>query len=169
MFQVSSSRFLSVITGFAFFAFFALSTPAYANDDHVSLSIGYYDVLDEDEALDFRAEYRWSEPVFWRISPYAGIEITNEGTIWGGAGLYSDFFVSDHTYITPSFGAGLYTDGGSDLDLGYPLQFRTQIEAGYQFENYQRLSIGFSHTSNAGLDDNNPGTEVLSLYYHLPW
>ena len=48
------------------------------------------------------------------------------------------------------------------------VEFRSQVELGYQFENQSRLSLAFSHISNAELGDDNPGTEVLNLYYHLP-
>ena len=180
--QVLFYRFLKAInkqgkrilkhTGFMLLcaAFVLLAAaPAKADGDYVSLFLGEYDVFDDHDALDCRAEYRWSEPLFWQISPYAGLEITADGTVWGGVGLYSDFFVTDHTYITPSFAIGLYNQGGSDLDLDYPLEFRSQIEIGYQFENYHRISLGLSHTSNGSLGNHNPGTEVLGIYYHIPW
>ncbi len=34
--------------------------------------------------------------------------------------------------------------------------------------NGSRLGLAFGHISNAGLDDDNPGTEILNLYYHIP-
>lgn len=169
MYQINLSRLPQGVAALLFAVTIFLSFPAMADGDHVSLSAGFYDVFDDDEATDFRAEYRWGEPVFWRVAPYAGLEITSGGSLWGGGGLYADFFISDHAYITPSFGIGLYTDGGSDLDLGHPIQFRSQIEGGYQFENHHRISLGLSHISNSSLDEDNPGTEILSLYYHLPW
>jgi hypothetical protein len=150
---------------------FILPNYAKADGDHISLGAGYYSVLDSDDdpTADFRLEYRWGEPLFWQISPFAALEVTGDASVWGGVGLYSDFFITDHTYITPSFGAGLYTKGSSDHDLDYPLEFRSQIELGYQFENYHRVSVGFGHISNASLGDKNPGTEILNLYYHFPW
>lgn len=161
--------FFLVLPSLLICIFFGFSSSALADGDHISFGIGSYDVLDDENALDFRAEYRWGEPVFWQINPYAGLEVTSDGSIWGGAGIYADFFVTDHAYLTPSFGIGLYTDGSSELDLGFPIEFRSQIEAGYQFENHHRISVGFGHISNASLDEDNPGTEILNFYYHLPW
>ena len=43
-----------------------------------------------------------------------------------------------------------------------------QTALAYEFENNNRLGLSFSHTSNAGLGDSNPGTEVLGLYWHVP-
>ena len=48
------------------------------------------------------------------------------------------------------------------------MEFRSTIELGYRFDDRSRLSLAFGHLSNAGIGDSNPGTEVLTLYYHLP-
>src|SRR3546814_20382028 len=78
----------------------------------------------------------------------------------------SDVCSSD--LLTGSFAPGLYEDGNGK-NLGHTVEFRSQVELGYQFENRSRLSLGFSHTSNGSLSSDNPGVEVLSLYYHLPF
>jgi lipid A 3-O-deacylase len=142
--------------------------PAYASsDDLLSLSAGYYGILDDDGAADFRAEYRWAAPLVWQIKPFAGVEATSEGALYGLGGILLDLAVNPHWYLTPSFGAGFYSDGGGN-DLGYALEFRSQLEVAYEFDSRDRLSLGFSHISNASLGDRNPGVEVLSLYYHMP-
>lgn len=160
--------FIKLLTP-VFLLAFLISTPAQAeeNKDLVSVSAGYYDINDNEEAADFRLEYRWGTPLFWEIKPFAGLEATSDGAMYGLGGLLIDFDVADSIIITPSFGAGAYSDG-SGKDLGHTVEFRSMIEVGYEFENESRASIGFSHISNASLDDNNPGTEVLSLYYHFP-
>ena len=38
----------------------------------------------------------------------------------------------------------------------------------YSFENNMRFGIAFSHISNAGLGDINPGTESLVLTWAVP-
>ena len=78
-----------------------------------------------------------------------------------------DITFFDSVVLTGSFAPGLWSEG-SGKDLGHVVEFRSQVELGYQFENQSRLSVAFSHLSNAGLDDDNPGTEVLNLYYHIP-
>jgi hypothetical protein len=69
--------------------------------------------------------------------------------------------------LTPSFGAGLYADGGGK-ELGHAVEFRSQIEIAYRFDNRARLGLAFSHISNASIGDKNPGVEVLNVYYSLP-
>lgn len=159
--------FMAVIGGLLGFGIPAQAQES-ANLSYLSLGIGAYNVFDSDTSADVRVEYRHGTPLFWKIKPWAGLEATTEGSIWGGGGVLADFNLADNIYLTPSFGVGLYTDGGSDTDLGHPIEFRSQLEGGYQFLNGHRVGVAFSHISNAGLDNDNPGTEILNLYYHIP-
>jgi hypothetical protein len=93
--------------------------------------------------------------------------VTSDGGVWGGVGVLMDITFFDAVVLTGSVGGGLYEDGGGK-DLGHVVEFRSQVELGYQFENQSRLSVAFSHISNANIGNDNPGTEVLNLYYHLP-
>ena len=36
-------------------------------------------------------------------------------------------------------------------------------------KNKNRIGISFSHISNANLGDKNPGVEILSFSYHIPY
>ena len=84
-----------------------------------------------------------------------------------GAGLLLDWHVTEHIFITPGFGAGIYGEHRG-FDLGSTLEFRSGIECGYDMKKSGRLSIGVWHLSNARLGDVNPGTEVVALRYALP-
>lgn len=155
------------------FALLATTAPAQAQESadtsYLSLGAGIWDIVqDDDMATDVRVEYRHGNALFWKIKPWAGLEATTDGSIWGGGGVLADFKPADNIYITPSFGVGLYTEGSSDKDLDHPIEFRTQLEAGYEFMNQHRLGVAFGHISNAGLGDDNPGAEVLNIYYHMP-
>lgn len=157
----------------ALYALLILSAAAQAQESgppsYLGFGIGLWDALDgDDTAADFRAEYRHGETLFWKIKPYGGLEVTADGSLWGGAGVLADFKPADNFYITPAFGIGLYAQGGSDKDLDFPIQFRSQLEAGYEFTGSQRLGLAISHISNAHLGDDNPGTDILTLYYHIP-
>ncbi len=137
--------------------------------NYLSLGIGYYDILDNERTGDVRIEYRVGTPLFFdKLKPWAGAEITSDTSVWGGVGLLADFNMTYNIILTPSFGAGLYTKGGSNLDLGHTLEFRSQLELGYKLDTGNRLGAAFSHISNAGLSSKNPGTEVLNIYYHMP-
>jgi hypothetical protein len=67
----------------------------------------------------------------------------------------------------PTFAPGYYRQGNGK-DLGYPLEFRSQLELGFRFAPGQRFSIAFAHLSNGGLGRSNPGQESLTLAWQVP-
>ncbi len=162
----------STLLALASVSLLALNTPAFAQSaDMISFGVGYYDVLDNEGTVDLRVEYRPAIAVMdENLNPWIGAESTSDGSFWGGGGLLYNWEFSPNLYLVPSFGAGLYAQGGSDKDLGHVIEFRSQLELAYEFETTgQRIGAAFGHLSNASLDDQNPGTEVLNLYYHIPY
>lgn len=153
---------------------FVNTTPAPIDTSYLSVAVGAFDVFDNAEqnrAVDMRLEYRPNSLSLYKrgilnIVPFVAVEATSEGSVWGGGGLAFDMQYHS-VYMTPSFGIGAYHSGGGK-DLGSAIEFRSQIEAGYEFDNQSRLGVSLSHTSNAGIGDENPGVEVISLYYHHP-
>ena len=144
--------------------------PAAQADDPDFLVIGggWYDWNDNEEAIDFRLEYRSDYKLLGVAKPWFGIEATSEQAIYGLGGILVDLFFGRRWVLTPSFGVGVYADGNGK-DLGHAIEFRSQLELGYRFDNRSRVSLAGSHISNAGLDDNNPGTEIGTIYYHIPF
>lgn len=147
---------------------FLASGPALAdNVNRVSIGLGYYDIRDNEDAVDFRIEYRPGTPIVWELRPWLGAEVTSDGALYGAGGFLYDFHLQNNWILTPSIGGGLYAEGNGK-DLGGAIQFRTMLELGYQFENASRVSAGLSHISNAHTRNYNPGTEILGVYYHIP-
>ncbi|WP_420349257.1 acyloxyacyl hydrolase [Pelagibius sp.] len=133
----------------------------------ISAAVGWFDLVqDDDQAVDFRLEYRHGEDFFF-LKPWGGVEVTTDGSVWAGIGVLMDVIFFEDFIVTGSIAPGFYEEGDGK-DLGSAFEIRSQIELGYQFENLSRVSLGFSHISNASVEDDNPGTEILSLYYHLP-
>ena len=147
-----------------------LALPARAAADDpafVTLGIGPYDVFQrDDEAVDFRLEYRHKK--LWVFKPWVGIEATSDGAVYGLAGVLVDLYFGRRLVLTPSFGAGAYHDG-SGKDLGSVIEFRSQVEIAYRFNDRSRLGLALSHISNASIGDDNPGTEIVTLYYSIPF
>ncbi len=149
--------------------------------DFVSFSVADYD-FDKDthkETVDLRLEYRWGVSLLpmmgitsmehdFQLHPAAGIEVTGNGATFTSAGLDLDIPVGQHWIFTWGEAVGYYNHGNSQ-SLGYPMEFRSQIEAGWRFDNQMRVTGYISHLSNAGIGDNNPGAEVLGLYWHVPF
>ena len=150
--------------------------------------IGIYDVKfdcsEKNQATDFRYEYRSEETLFdigptednfFFLKPFFGIEYTNDSASYFLTGIYfednlGELFEGENNkyFFTTSFGAGIY-DNGSGKNLGNDLQFRTSFEISYELKNKNRIGVSFSHISNANLGDKNPGVEILSFSYHIPY
>lgn len=137
----------------------------------LGLSIGYYNALDNDNnSAALSIEYRSNASVvFKNLKPWLGVQITNNFSIWSGGGLFLEFEPKKNTFITTLFGVGVYSHGDKDIDLSHPIQFRSQIEIGYKFQNKNRISLALNHMSHAGLGGNsNPGSESILLYFNTP-
>tara|TARA_X000000950_G_scaffold284936_1_gene389332 strand:- start:130 stop:660 length:531 start_codon:yes stop_codon:yes gene_type:complete len=150
--------------------------------------IGIFDVKfdgsEKNQATDFRYEFRSDESFFdigpqednfFFLKPFFGFEYTNDAASYFLTGIYLEDNIGqlfegneNQYYFTPSFGAGIYNDG-SGKKLGNDLQFRTSLELSYKLKNKNRIGISFSHISNANLGDKNPGVEILSISYHVPY
>lgn len=133
----------------------------------LSFGVGWYDINDDQDAVDLRVEYRSKAKLLGFVKPWVGVEITSDAAAYGVAGILSDIFFGRRIVLTPSFGVGVYADGNGK-DLGSAIEFRSQLELGYRFDNRSRMSLAFGHISNAHLTDQNPGSEILTVYYHVP-
>jgi hypothetical protein len=146
----------------------ALAPAALAADkDLLTLGLGAYDVIqNEDNTMAASLEYQ-SGRKLWVFNPFAGVMGTLDSAVYGYAGIALDLKLADHWVLTPSFAAGLYARGDG-RDLGSPVEFRSAIALGYEFDNGVRAGLLFYHLSNAGLTEQNPGTEVLMATYGIP-
>ena len=147
-----------------------LAGPALADDPaFLSFSAGAYDWnRQKEEGMEFRMEYR-SDVKLGPFKPFAAVAGTSTGQYFAGGGVLVDVFFGRRFVLTPSFAPHLYTGGNTKLDLDYPIEFRSQLEAAYRFDDRSRLGVAVSHYSNASLGDTNPGTESAMLYYTLPF
>ncbi len=165
---------LGVLGATLFTTPFIHTDPAPVDTPYLSAAVGYFDVLDNsprNQAVDIRGEidpnWVWYKHGILTIKPYAGGEVTTDGAVFAFGGVKFDAQYHN-IYFTPTFAPGAYFHGGGK-DLGSVLEFRSGMEVGYQFDNHQRIGLNFSHTSNAGISDTNPGVEVLSVTFHQPF
>ncbi|MGB0669855.1 MAG: acyloxyacyl hydrolase [Rhodospirillales bacterium] len=150
-----------------------IAAPASADDrkdDPAFLSIGagYFDFnRQKDQGGEYRLEYR-SDLKLWEFKPFLALAGSETGNYFAGAGILIDVYLGRRWVVTPSFAPHYYHGGNKQLDLGYPLEFRSQLEVAYRFDNRARLGLAISHYSNASLDEQNPGTETATLYLSWP-
>ena len=160
---------LKSVLALAATAMLNVAAPVRADDpDFLSIAGGYFDWnRQKNTAAEFRLEYR-SDYKLWIFKPLGGVMATSDGAFYGFAGIGVDVFFGKRFVVTPSFAPGYYNEG-SGYDLGYPLEFRSQIEFAYRFDDRSRLGLAVSHMSNASIGDTNPGTESAMLYYSIPF
>lgn len=136
-------------------------------DSHISVSSGMYDVLHKGKkSLENRLEFRNFHRL-WEIRPLAGIMFNMDEAFYLYGGLLSEITVIGNLTFIPSFCAGYYRSGRSN-DLGYDIEFRTQVEFTYEFPSGLKIGTGYSHISNADLGNRNKGVESLIFSYYMP-
>ncbi|WP_417516711.1 acyloxyacyl hydrolase [Minwuia sp.] len=133
----------------------------------LGISGGFFDSVQlEDPAVEGRLEYRQNND--WWFKPLAGVTANTEGGVFLHVGLYSEIFLTENLYVSPSFSPGVFLRGQSK-NLGHPIEFRSQIEVGWRFGNGVRTSVSFNHISNAGSGRRNPGTESAVISLLIPF
>jgi len=167
------NRVFSSIIGLAAALLFAVPN-AQADDglkddpDFLSVGVGYYDFnRQKEEGAEFRLEYR-SDKKFFFFKPFLAAAYTSTSQGFVGAGVLIDLYLGRRFVLTPSFAPHYYWGGNNKLDLGHALEFRSQLEFAYRFDNRSRLGVAISHYSNASIGDTNPGTETATVYYSIP-
>jgi lipid A 3-O-deacylase len=170
--QVNGEGSVRVAWGFLLALFIACGTPAQADnlsDDPPFLSVGggYVDPYRQrDTATEFRVEYR-HDYRFWLFKPFLAASANTDNAFHLMAGVLIDIYFGDRWVVTPSFAPGYY-DSGDGLNLGHHVEFRSQLEIAYRFDNRARLGVGYSHTSNAHLSNQNPGSETAFIMFSIP-
>lgn len=142
--------------------------------DWISFAGGVFNITKEKyRTAELEMEYKFHVKAFsapfecLEFLPLVGVMTNLRGGGYLYGGLNFDFLFFDHLVFAPGFAAGYYWQGGGK-DLGFPLEFRSGIELGWQFSDQRRIGFHFYHLSNASIGKKNPGEESLVFYYDLP-
>jgi len=143
--------------------------PARADDpSFLTFGVGAFDFnRQKDDGAEFRLDYR-SDYKLGIFKPFLTAAGASNGMTFLGAGVLIDVYFGNRFVITPSFAPTWWRGKTDNLDLGYALEFRSQIDFAYRFDDRSRLGLALSHSSNASLGDSNPGTETLLVNYSYP-
>ncbi|WP_417510737.1 acyloxyacyl hydrolase [Methylophaga sp.] len=134
-------------------------------ESQIALSLGAFEVFDDNTAAEVGVEYRFApQSSLFGLIPTLGTTLTSDGGYWGYAGVRYDIYLNANWILTPNFAIAAYEQGGG-VDLGYDMEFRTGAELAYQFNDKSRLGLGLYHLSNGNIGENNPGAESLILSY----
>lgn len=134
---------------------------------HLSISAG--EVQFQGSSIGSEAYFRYEFD--HRNGPFqnaVGASITDSGDFWLGFGqLWTKRFANDRAYLQLHAIPGLYVQGNGP-DLGFPIEFRSGIELGYETRQGWRVGLSYDHRSNADLKAYNPGMETIQLRVSIP-
>lgn len=140
------------------------STQLVAQESSLNLALGSFDVSHSGSAMG-QVEYGFATD--WSgFKPHVGLFFTTDSAAYVYAGIGHPFQLNDKWSLTPSVSAGYYNDG-ADVDLGYDVEFYSQLRLEYKLENNAKIGLGIGHISNAELGDHNPGAETAYLSYSI--
>ncbi|WP_181375809.1 acyloxyacyl hydrolase [Palleronia abyssalis] len=131
-----------------------------------TLGVGAVEYRDDIGDIQISIEAR-SEPVAFvlgsDIAPQVGLTVDTAGAAYVGVGAAATNWLSTFWFIEGSLMAGYYSANGDRTDLGSDVEFRSLLGIGREFGQFGRVSLAVSHISHAGIEENNPGANMLSL------
>ncbi|NOQ78896.1 MAG: acyloxyacyl hydrolase [Gammaproteobacteria bacterium] len=136
----------------------------HAQESSLNLALGSFDVSHSATAMG-QIEYAFATE--WSgFKPHLGLFFTTDSAAYLYAGVGYPFSINNKWSLTPSLSAGYYNDG-ADTELGYDVEFYSQLRLEYNLENDAKIGLGFGHISNCDLGDRNPGAEIIYLNYSI--
>ena len=87
--------------------------------------------------------------------------LTEDNAAMVYAGIKADYKIGNFV-ISPSFAPGYY-DEGDGKDLGHAVEFKSQINLGWDLGLNSNAGLSYSHISNASLGDKNPGANNIAF------
>ena len=152
-----------------------VGVPAWASDDgYAKVFIGTYDMFRDNQDTQYGVEVQSPDGLGrYDFKPLLGLMRTREQSHYLYTGVSrTSFFTASPTGLafTFSFGPGLYFYGdGDDTDLGHVFELRSSGGLIWQFADRTRIGLHYAHLSNASITEVNPGSELVTLTYELPF
>ena len=97
-----------------------------------------------------------------KISPISGGFLTEKNAFYIYSGAQAEYDLG-LLRVTPSFAPGYYNTGDGK-DLGYPLEFKTEVQMTIGSDTTQ-LGMSYNHISNASLGTKNPGANTYMFNF----
>ena len=156
-----TSFILIVLTSFTFFNF-AYSAEEKKNEYKTELNFftGMFDWSDHKQASGLIGLQHKNDELFIEMdngifSPITGAFITSKNAFYIYTGVQAEYQFGSLA-ITPSFAPGYYGEGNGK-DLGFPLEFKSEIQMSFDISDSTHLGMSYNHISNASLGKKNPG------------
>jgi len=131
-----------------------------SKETEMNIFTGLFDFSDHKQksglvGLQHQNEDLFRESFLGKLSPITGGFLTENSAFYLYTGVQAEYELGFLT-LTPSFTPGYY-NSGDGKDLGYPLEFKSEIQVSFDLSNTSNLGISYNHISNASLGTKNPG------------
>ena len=154
-------KILVLLISFSYFSF-ANSADEKILDQKTELNLytGMFDFSDGKQrsglvGLQHQNDELYRKSFLGNLSPISGGFLTEKNAFYLYTGVQTEYEVGFLT-ITPSFAPGYY-NYGDGKDLGYPLEFKTEVQMSFDISDSTHLGMSYNHISNASLGSKNPG------------
>ena len=130
------------------------------NDTEMNVYAGMFDFSDHKQkaglvGLQHQNEDLFSDSFLGKLSPITGGFLTENNAFYLYSGIQAEYDIGS-LKITPSFAPGYY-NYGDGKDLGYPLEFKTEVQVSLDLSESTKFGMSYNHISNASLGTKNPG------------
>ena len=170
--KIASSIFIVLLTlcfvNFGSIADDGLNETDSSNETELNFFTGMFDFSDEKQSSGLLGLQHQNEDLFrnsflGKLSPITGGFFTEKSAFYLYSGVQAEYELGSLT-ITPSFAPGYY-NYGSGKDLGYPLEFKSEIQMSFNLSDSSYLGMSYNHISNASLGTKNPGANSYMLNF----
>ena len=161
---------LAIIFTFCFinFATAAEENSKDAEDTEINVFTGLFDFSDHKQkaglfGIQHQSEELWRKSFLGKLSPITGGFFTEKNAFYFYTGAQAEYDLGFIT-ITPSFAPGYY-NYGKGKDLGFPIEFKSEVQISLNFSDNTQFGMSYNHISNASLGSKNPGANSYMLNF----
>ena len=162
--KIASSIVIALLTlcfvNFESIAEDSLNETVSSNETELNFFTGMFDFSDDKQSSGLLGLQHQNEELFrnsflGKLSPISGGFFTEKSAFYLYSGVQAEYELGFLT-ITPSFAPGYY-NYGNGKDLGYPLEFKSEVQMSFDLSDSSHLGISYNHISNASFGTKNPG------------
>ena len=130
------------------------------NITELNVFAGMFDFSDDGQRASLLGVQHQNEELYknsflGKLSPITGGFLTKKNAFYLYTGVQAEYNVG-FLKITPSFAPGYYNEGGGK-DLGFPLEFKSEVQMSFDLGDSSEVGMSYNHISNASFGTKNPG------------
>ena len=121
---------------------------------------GMFDFSDDGQRASLLGVQHQNEELYrksflGKLSPITGAFLTKKNAFYLYTGVQAEYELGFLT-ITPSFAPGYYNEGNGK-DLGFPVEFKSEVQMSFNLSDSSQMGMSYNHISNASIGSKNPG------------